>query len=417
MVRKLLAAAIAIAVGASLTLGAAEAQEGPPPPPGAETLVTGLNTQGGSVIGPDGALYVPELGTGGDTELTAPPGVGLDEAEIRFGTTAQITRVDTATGETSVAASGLPSLFIDGEPSGGPIDVAFLNGDLYYLTTGSLDKLGEADWPNGVYQVEDDGSSTLIANISEFNDANPVEFEDQIPGGNPFAFDVRGTEFIVNDGNFNRTMRASLDGEISLLAQFDNVVPTGVESPAGGPIWITQLGAFPHPPESGKLVQLGYPSGAITELASGFSQLIDVQLGPDGRVYVLQFGDPPESPESPEGPPGRLLLFEDGELKPLVEGVIIPVSLNISGDTAFITSLTGSVWVIEGVSALEPIEAQPTPGPTQAPAATPTPSGITAPDTGSGSASETNNVSWFILAAVAGGVAVLGTAATSMRRR
>ncbi|HXK34000.1 MAG TPA: ScyD/ScyE family protein [Dehalococcoidia bacterium] len=407
----------AAVVGASLIVGLAHGQEGPPPPPGAEVLASGLVTQGGSVLGPDGALYVAEQGSGGDTELTAPPGAGLEGVDIRFGLTAQITRIDTATGEKSVAAAGLPSVTFDGEPAGGPIDVAFLDGDLHYLTTGSADALGATDWPNGVYRVEDDGSSTLVANISEFNNDNPVDFEDAMPGGNPFAFDVRGDGFIVTDGNYNRVLRVDGDGTISILAAFGNVVPTGLEA-SSGPILMTQLGPFPHDPADGKVVQIGFPSGSVSELASGFSQLIDVQVGPNGNIYVLQFGDQPESPESEEGPPGRLLILQNGQLLPLVEDVIIPVSLNISGDTAFITSLTGSVWRIDGLSSLQPVEPEPTVAPAPpSPVPTARAGVITAPDTGTGSAGGEGGALPLVAAALTLAAVAAGATGIALRRR
>ena len=113
-----------------------------------------------------------------------------------------------------------------------------MNGQIYVLTSGGLNYLGGSavDYPNGIYRLEDDDTWTLVADISAFNDDNPVSFPDAGPGGNPFAFEARGSEFIVSDGNYNRLLRATTAGDISILASFDNVVPTGLETDGGGPV-------------------------------------------------------------------------------------------------------------------------------------------------------------------------------------
>jgi hypothetical protein len=402
MFKKLmLAGAVALAGAAVVSAALVSAQEGPPPPSAGSSIASGLSSTGG-VIGPDGALYVA-IGGEAPTEVTVPDEfVELAGVEtVYFGLTGSVARVDLASGEVTTAADGLPVSSFEGPEEGsGPTDVTFLNGTMYVLVTGSIQPFGgpAADYPNGVYRQSGDGW-TVVADISAFNDANPVEFPDAAPGGNPFAIVNRGTGFIVSDGNYNRLLNVSTGGDISILASFDNVVPTGLESSDTGPVLNTWFSAAPHNPGDSYVQQVGYPSGDVVTLASGPAQLIDVQAGAGG-VYVLQFGDQQLDENAPP-PPGRLYRLQGGQLTAVVEGLMLPTSLSFSGDNAYITSLTGEVYEIPGVSTLTGVTPEPTAAPTTAPppSASPTvPVGtVTPPDTGSGGNASQSATLWLAI--------------------
>lgn len=393
--RRFMIGAALLVAGAAFGGGVALAQGGPPPPSSGTVIASGLSSTG-AAIGPDGALYVGVGGSAetGDEEITVPADLaerfGIET--VLFGDNSTVMRVDPDDGAVTTYADGLPSASdsVGGEPFISPTDVAWLGGELYVLISGGAPQVGgaAADWPNGIYTPDGEGWD-LVADINQFNDDNPVDFSDAGPGGNPFALDVRGNEFIVSDGNYNRILRATTTGDISILASFDNVVPTGLATRSSGPVYNTWFSAFPHAPEDSHLVRVGYPGGAVTQVAGGYAQLIDVEFGADA-TYVLQFGDQSLDEEAPP-PPGRLLrLGSDGSLTPVVTGLMLATSVNFSGDTAFVTSLTGDVTMIEGVSALQGID-EPEPEPTTAPpVASPTaPTGpITPPNTGMGSSSQ-----------------------------
>ena len=163
----------------------------------------------------------------------------------------------------------VPGSETENGPGFGVADVVFLNGTIYYLLSGSFNTLpGLSQYPNGIYAIQANGSSKLIANISKFNDDNPVTFPDAQPGGNPFGITVRGGEFYVTDGNYNRVLHITLDGKINILASFDNVVTTGITGLSNGPLIITEFGHFPFAPEDGKVIQVGVPNGSEITLAS-----------------------------------------------------------------------------------------------------------------------------------------------------
>lgn len=327
-----LLAAAGILLGGAL--GAAQA-----PGPSAGTLLAeGLTQSIGTTIGPDGALYVAE----------GPLGV--------------VSRIDPGTGARTVVADGLPS----NEDGGGPIDVVFIGDTLYVLTTGLGEESSTPELANGIYEIAEDGAATLIADLGAFALANPVDFEDAIPSGNPFAIDLLDDEtFIVTDGNHNRIYVVTLDGDITEVAAFDNVVPTGLEI-VEGTVYVTEIGPFPHTPETGKLLAVDIATGDADEVATGVSYIIDVEEGPRGQLYALSFGTEPTDPEGPPAEPfsGKLLLVnDDGTFSALVEGLLLPTSLEFVGETAFITTLAGEVWKIDDVTELDVIE-EPTPTPT-----------------------------------------------------
>src|SRR6266404_7656069 len=183
-----------------LAVGLVAASAAPPcGGPTATRLVTGLEGASGSTIGPDGALYVTE------------------------GAVGRISRVDPLTGEVTTFASGLPRAIIG---IGGAIDVAFIDNIAYALVTLVGPQFGTTDVV-GIYRVDAPDSFTVVADIGAFNVANPptIPFEITVPTGLQFALQTYRGGFLVTDGHLNRVLRVTLDGEITVLIGFDNIVP------------------------------------------------------------------------------------------------------------------------------------------------------------------------------------------------
>src|SRR6266487_6342125 len=173
------------AVIAMITSSAARASS-PCGGPTATRLVTGLEGAMGSTIGPDGALYVTE------------------------GAAGRISRVDPQTGEITTFASGLPKAIIG---LGGPMDVAFIGKTAYVLVTLVSSDVGGSD-VDGIYRVDGPHSFTVVADIGEFNLANPPPTPFDVPTGLQYALQTYRGGFLVTDGHLNRVLRVTLDGEI-----------------------------------------------------------------------------------------------------------------------------------------------------------------------------------------------------------
>jgi hypothetical protein len=324
----LLAAALVAIVTPSAASGRRPCQG-----PTATLLVTGLDTglesAKGSTVGPDGALYVTE------------------------GAVGRISRVDPLTGEVTTFASGLPRAIISigGAIIGGAIDVAFIDNIAYALVTLVSPDVGGSD-VDGIYRVDGPDTFTVVADIGEFNLANPPPTPFVVPTGLQYALQTYRGGFLVTDGHLNRVLRVTLDGEVTVLIAFDNIVPTGLEV-RGNTIYMAEAGPVPHLPQDGKVVSFGPNSPTATEVASGAPLLVDVEFG-GGRLYALSqgifpVGSPPATPALPNT--GELVkVNRDGNFTVITDGLDRPTSLEFIGNTAYVVTLTGEIWKIHGVS-------------------------------------------------------------------
>ena len=317
---------LAAALIAIITPSAASA----PPPcdgPTATRLVTGLEGASGSTIGPDGALYVTE------------------------GAAGRISRVDPQTGEKTTFASGLPPAVIG---IGGAIDVAFIDNIAYALVTLVGSQFGTSDVV-GIYRVDPPDSFTVVADIGAFNVANPptIDFEVQVPTGLQFALQTYRGGFLVTDGHLNRVLRVTLDGEVTVLIAFDNIVPTGL-AVKGNTVYMAEAGPVPHLPQDGKVVSFGPKSPTATEVAFGAPLLVDVEFGRGRRLYALSqgifpVGSPPATPAQHNT--GSLVKVNgDGTFTVIMDTLDQPTSLEFIGNSAYVVTLTGEIWKIDGVS-------------------------------------------------------------------
>lgn len=298
--------------------------------PEASLLLSGIQGGGGSTIGPDGALYVTE------------------------GVTGQILRVDTDSGDSTVFASGLPVQLPAGRGFGGPVDVAFIDGTAYVLASLVGPILGGTD-PAGIYRIDGPDTVTLVANLAQFNLANPPDTEFFLPIGVQYALEVYRGDLLVTDGHLNRVLRVTTDGDISIMQPFGNTVPTGMDVRLGT-IFLAEAGPIPHLPEDGKVVAFNQWFPEPVEVASGARLVVDTEFG-EGRnffkLYALSQGFFPEG--NPDGSPalpntGSLVKANHrGELEVVYEPLNLPTSVEFIGDTAYVVSLVGEIWKIENI--------------------------------------------------------------------
>jgi len=291
----------------------------------ASRLVTGLQGGLGSTIVPDGALYVTETAAG------------------------RITRVDPQTGATTTYADGLPKSIIG---VGGAMDIAFLGNTAYVLVTLVGPDVGGSD-VDGIYRVDGPHSFTVVADIGQFAINHPPHTSFDIPSGVQYALQPYRGGFLVTNGHHNRVYRVTLDGKVTELIAFGNIVPTGL-AVRGNTIYMAEAGPVPHLPENGKVVSFGPKSTtAVTEVASGSPLLVDVEFGRGRTLYALSqgvgSGGPPGSPALPNT--GALVKVNgDGTFTVVTDGLDRPTSLEFIGTTAYVVTLGGEIWKIDGVS-------------------------------------------------------------------
>lgn len=318
-------AAILTAALAPVALLPAAANAAPPgdaPAPVAEVLASGLTGPIGSTIGPDGALYVADRAGGA------------------------VVRVDTTTGAKSTYAAGLPVT-----APGGVFDVAFIGDTAYALISVVGPDVGGSDI-GGVYRIDDVDDTTLIADTATWSIDNPPDADFFVPSGVQYAFVPYGDGFLVTDGHHNRLLSAGLDGVVSEVAQFANIVPTGLQVD-GSRVYMAEAGPIPHDPATGRVVVLNPRHPSERAVASGFSLITDVEAAACG-FYAVSQGDSPGDVEP--GTPGLpnsgelLRLNGDGSFTVVVDDLDRPTSLSFVGDTAFIVTLGGQVLVVDDVA-------------------------------------------------------------------
>lgn len=293
--------------------------------PNTTLLVTGLESAAGSTIGPGGALFVTDNAAG------------------------KIVRVDPRSGDVMTFASGLP---ISPIGLGGAMDVAFIGHTAYVLVTVVGSDVGGSDVV-GIYRVDGPDEFTVVADIGTFSMQNLPSYPVDLPTGVQYALETYRGGFLVTDGHHNRVLRVTLDGAVTELIAFGNTVPTGL-AVHGNTVYMAEAGPVPHLPEDGKVVSFGPDSSTATEVASGASLLVDVEFGLGRSLYALSQGDFPEggSPADAALPDtGALVKVNgDGTFSILADGLDRPTSLEFIGNTAYVATLNGEIWKIEGVS-------------------------------------------------------------------
>jgi sugar lactone lactonase YvrE len=293
----------------------------------------------GSTVGPDGAVYVTD------------------------GVSGSVDRVDPRTGAVTVFATGLPPKVLG---IGGAMDVAFLDQRMYVMVTMvGGDVVGGphiGDATVGIYRLGDDGRFVVVADIGSWSVAHPPKPGYFITTGVQYAMISDHGGFLVTDGHHNRVLRVTLDGQISEVVAFDDLVPTGLES-QGGTTWITQAGPVPHLPNAGRVLALrttnpaGRPT-SVTEVGRGASLLVDVEMGPRHQLYALSQGQWDGVMEGSPARPntGRLVrVTRDGALDPVIDvngsPLVLdrPTSMEFTGGLAVIVSLSGDVYTVHGL--------------------------------------------------------------------
>src|SRR3954447_23878401 len=298
--------------------------------PSAPRLLTTLPSPSGlgGRVGPDGVLYFPEPAAG------------------------RISRVDPSTGAISTFASGLPIQFI---PLGGVMDVAFLDDTAYALVTlVGADMFPGSPYTVGVYRIDGPDSSTVIADIGQWSiDHPPTGFDFFVPSGVQYALESYRGGFLVTDGHHNRLLHVGLDGTITQVASYGDVVPTGMEI-IGNSVLFAEAGPTPHLPENGRIASLNPRTSQTTEVARGGRLLVDVERGRGQTLFGLSQGvfEPGHDPGTPANPDTGSLLRVNGHggFDTVATGLDRPTSMEIIGNSAYITTLDGDIWVVDNIA-------------------------------------------------------------------
>ncbi|HEX3244040.1 MAG TPA: ScyD/ScyE family protein [Chloroflexota bacterium] len=333
--RRITAALLSIAGLLALTVAPVSVSAQPPLPPNAKVVASGLINPRGMVFASDGSLIVAEAGSPPEG-FDAP--MGPPTPEFRPGTnfTGRVSRIDLSTGQRSTVVENLPSSASSFGDTLGPAAVAYLGSDLYVLQSAGPVH-GWPNYPSGVYKVNPDGTTRLVANLDAFNAKNPVGLiapDDEI--SNPYGMVSDGSTLWITDGNRNQVYRVTADGGITRVADLSSGHPitTGIALTPSGGVMTSELTAVPYVPGSGRVLNIDAAGnvttvGRLTTMATGLAAL------PDGGAYVTEISANAGPPEFFAPFSGRVVrVTASGEASPLAEGLMFPTQAVIGPDGA-----------------------------------------------------------------------------------
>lgn len=325
---------------------------------GVTTIAHGLNSPRGLAFAPNGSLYVAEAGRGG----AGPCFEGPEGGSVCFGRTGAVTKIDK--GKHYRVLKGLPSFADeeDGTNGIGPSDIAFRDDGRMYVSVGlgadparraELPQLGKDASGWLLRSTSKKGSWAQVADIAGYEaEANPDGGE---PDSNPNSVLKNPKSKVVADAGGNSLVRVAGD-EITTLGVFEDrmvdappflglppgtqipmqSVPTSVVRGPDGAYYIGELTGFPFEPDSARVYRL-VPGHAPTVYAKGFTNIIDIGWGKDGRLYVLEIA---KNGLLSGDPTGALIKVRPDKTQKLImdDGLHSPGGLALKGGNAYVSN-------------------------------------------------------------------------------
>jgi hypothetical protein len=219
-----------------------------------------------------------------------------------------------------------------GSPSGVG-DITFVGNTLYAVFAGAGCSHGVPSIPNGVIKINHDRSWKMIANLSEYQMANPVanpEPDDFEPDGTWYSMiNVNGSLYAI-EPNHGELDRISTSGQITRVSDISasqgHVVPTA-EVFHNGNFYVGNLGIFPA---SGSHVYKITPSGQVSVFASGFSMILGIAFDEMGGMYVLE--NTTNNPFPTPGTGDVVRIAPSGSRQVIASGLNFPTAMTFGPD-------------------------------------------------------------------------------------
>ena len=297
-----------------------------------DVIARGLDNPRHVAVAKDGDVYVAEAGRGGN-HATARSCFDSPEGFACTGRTGAVTKIG-RWGQHRVVR-GLASFApVSGDNAIGPHGV-YVDGHDLYVTNGGPTAPTRGNPPQVVLRdptlVAEDPISTLygkllkvgrsghlkvVADAWKFErDVNPdAQVANPIVDSNAVDVLVDRGRVVMADAGGNSVIRTGHRGRLEALSVFPSIppgpegmqaVPTGVVEGPDGFYYVSQLTGFPFPAGGANIFRVNPKTGAYSVYASGFTNVIDLDFGRDGTLYVLEIDSdslfPPVGPSTDGG--------------------------------------------------------------------------------------------------------------------
>ena len=349
---------VCVAVAASGGLASAHADSA------VSVFAAGFNNPRGLAFGDDGNLYVAEGGTGGAETTTAQqcqqvPAVG----PYSGGFTADISKVD-GSGRRTIVVGGLPSsqtTAATGSLVSGVADVAFHGGRLYGIEAAVGCSHGLAGTSNSVFRVNNDGTTSPIADLSAFVQANPTAHEnlgDFEPDGTWYSMVAADGAFYAVEPNHGEVDRVTVGGHISRLVDTSAAIaascvqPMECGNPAGhvvptavtfhdGSFWLTNLDVFDPGFQNHAHVYRLSRDGTLSTFAGGLNAAVGVAFDSQGRLYALEAFTGFFAPAPFTAGTGTVVRWNGSSWDTIAGGLTFPTAMTFGSDGKLYVSNCG----------------------------------------------------------------------------
>lgn len=283
-------------------------------PAGATLVADKLLQPRGLHFGPDGSLYIAEAG------IAPPPGQNAAN-------TGRLTKI-APDGTRTVVLDKIANTGSEFNGALGAEQTAII-GDKLYLATAGPDG-GRGDAKSGVYVINANGTTGLIADLGAFNDANKPEYIDSdYDRANPYGMVALNGKLYISDGNIQVINEVDPLGEpgknVRRVADMSRAHPvlTGIIAGTDGNLYVTE---FTHSPYTQAFSQNAAQifrvtlDGQVTPVASGLTMALGLTQSPDGTFYASQFATALD-PQGNFTAPGAISSVKAGDT---VSKIVVP---------------------------------------------------------------------------------------------
>lgn len=298
-----------------------------PAPAGAILVADNLLQPRGLNFGSDGSLYIAEAG------IAPPP----DQNAVNSGRLTKIAPDGTRT----VILDEIATTGSEFNGALGASQTAIISDTLYLATAGPDGGRGNAK--SGVYKVNPDGTTELIADLGEFNDANkPANIDVDYDRANPYDMVALNGKLYIADGNVQVINEVEPHAPVGMnvrrVADMSRGHPvlTGLVAGTDGDLYVTQFTHGPYSEAFSKGVAQIFRvtvDGEVTPIASGLTMALGLAQSPDGTFYASQFASNLNT-RGEFTAPGSIVMLREGDenAATLVPNLAYPTGLEWGPD-------------------------------------------------------------------------------------